>query len=89
MTVPAAGVLLTQFTVAIHNQVLMAVVPVRFSADPHRLREALAPPGQELDPQLDAFSQHGIPRNKIFSEKISTRVRSASRSRMRSAPREC
>ncbi|MFI5690005.1 recombinase family protein [Streptomyces sp. NPDC051636] len=31
--------------------------------------------GQELDSQLDALSKHGIPRYKIFSEKISTRVR--------------
>ncbi|MGY0070182.1 recombinase family protein [Streptomyces sp. QTS137] len=31
--------------------------------------------GQELDSQLDAPSKHGIPRDKIFSEKISTRVR--------------
>ncbi|MER5708459.1 hypothetical protein [Streptomyces sp. NPDC002122] len=29
--------------------------------------------GQELDSQLDALSKHGIPRDKIFSEKISTR----------------
>ncbi|MER5491244.1 recombinase family protein [Streptomyces sp. NPDC002490] len=31
--------------------------------------------GQELDSQLDALSKHGVPRDKIFSEKISTRVR--------------
>lgn len=31
--------------------------------------------GQELDSQLDALGKHGIPRDKIFSEKISTRVR--------------
>ncbi|MFE3390016.1 recombinase family protein [Streptomyces anulatus] len=31
--------------------------------------------GQELDSQLDALSKHGIPRDKIFREKISTRVR--------------
>ncbi|WP_241989876.1 MULTISPECIES: recombinase family protein [unclassified Streptomyces] len=31
--------------------------------------------GQELDSQLDALTGHGIPRDKIFSEKISTRVR--------------
>ncbi|MGW1192354.1 recombinase family protein [Streptomyces sp. NPDC002559] len=31
--------------------------------------------GQELDSQLDALSKHGIPRDKIFSEKISARVR--------------
>ncbi|MEV8529758.1 recombinase family protein [Streptomyces sp. NPDC052000] len=31
--------------------------------------------GQELDSQLDALAGHGIPRDKIFSEKISTRVR--------------
>ncbi|MEU9473734.1 recombinase family protein [Streptomyces avermitilis] len=31
--------------------------------------------GQELDSQLDALSKHGIPRDKIFSEKISTRIR--------------
>jgi hypothetical protein len=31
--------------------------------------------GQELDSQLDALSKHGISRDKIFSEKISTRVR--------------
>ncbi|MEU7088880.1 recombinase family protein [Streptomyces achromogenes] len=31
--------------------------------------------GQELDSQLDALSKHGIRRDKIFSEKISTRVR--------------
>jgi DNA invertase Pin-like site-specific DNA recombinase len=30
---------------------------------------------QELDSQLDALTAHGIPREKIFSEKISTRVR--------------
>ncbi|WP_406723317.1 recombinase family protein [Streptomyces althioticus] len=30
---------------------------------------------KELDSQLDALSKHGIPRDKIFSEKISTRVR--------------
>ncbi|WP_328392445.1 recombinase family protein [Streptomyces sp. NBC_00390] len=32
-------------------------------------------PGQELDSHLDALSKHGIPRDKIFSEKNSTRVR--------------
>ncbi|MFZ3496828.1 recombinase family protein [Streptomyces sp. 5.8] len=31
--------------------------------------------GQELDSQLDALAQHGIPREKVFSEKISTRIR--------------
>ncbi|MEU5539423.1 recombinase family protein [Streptomyces sp. NPDC020362] len=31
--------------------------------------------GQELDSQLDALSKHGIPRDKVFSEKNSTRVR--------------
>ncbi|SHH37800.1 recombinase family protein [Streptomyces sp. 3214.6] len=30
---------------------------------------------QELDSQFDALTAHGIPREKIFSEKISTRVR--------------
>jgi DNA invertase Pin-like site-specific DNA recombinase len=30
---------------------------------------------QELQSQLDALAAHGIPRDKIFSEKISTRVR--------------
>lgn len=30
--------------------------------------------GQELDSQLDALAGHGIPRDKIFAEKISTRV---------------
>ncbi|MFG2886438.1 recombinase family protein [Streptomyces sp. NPDC048297] len=30
---------------------------------------------QELDSQLDALGKHGIPRDKIFSEKISTRGR--------------
>ncbi|MEU9623658.1 recombinase family protein [Streptomyces sp. NPDC088251] len=30
---------------------------------------------QELDSQLDALAGHGIPRDKIFSEEISTRVR--------------
>ncbi|MEI5520459.1 recombinase family protein [Streptomyces brasiliscabiei] len=30
---------------------------------------------QELDSQLDALTTHGIPRDKVFSEKISTRVR--------------
>lgn len=30
---------------------------------------------QELQPQLDALATHGIPRDKVFSEKISTRVR--------------
>ncbi len=30
---------------------------------------------QELQSQLDALEAHGIPRDKIFSEKISTRVR--------------
>ncbi|MCP9213382.1 recombinase family protein [Streptomyces sp. NEAU-Y11] len=30
---------------------------------------------QELQSQLDALSAHGIPRDKIFSEKISSRVR--------------
>ncbi|MFJ7495798.1 recombinase family protein [Streptomyces sp. NPDC097727] len=30
---------------------------------------------QELDSQLDALTQHGIPRDKVFSEKISTRIR--------------
>ncbi|MFB7598838.1 recombinase family protein [Streptomyces sp. NPDC056160] len=30
---------------------------------------------QELDSQLDALTAHGIPRDKVFSEKISTRVR--------------
>lgn len=31
--------------------------------------------GQELAAQLDALTRHGVPREKIFSEKISTRVR--------------
>lgn len=31
--------------------------------------------GQELDSQLDALAKHGIPREKVFSEKISTRIR--------------
>ncbi|MFI7236672.1 recombinase family protein [Streptomyces cyaneofuscatus] len=31
--------------------------------------------GQELDSQLDAPTKHGIGREKIFSEKISTRIR--------------
>ena len=31
--------------------------------------------GQELQSQLDALAAHGIPREKIFSEKVSTRVR--------------
>ncbi|MGR3939509.1 zinc finger domain-containing protein [Streptomyces sp. BRA346] len=31
--------------------------------------------GQEFDSHPDALSKHGIPRDKIFSEKISTRVR--------------
>jgi hypothetical protein len=30
---------------------------------------------QELQSQLDALAAHGIPRNKIFAEKVSTRVR--------------
>ncbi|MET9674645.1 recombinase family protein [Streptomyces sp. NPDC006482] len=30
---------------------------------------------QELQSQLDALARHGIPRDKIFAEKISTRVR--------------
>jgi len=30
---------------------------------------------QELQPQLDALEAHGIPRDKIFSEKISTRLK--------------
>lgn len=30
---------------------------------------------QELQSQLDALAGHGIPRDKVFSEKISTRVR--------------
>lgn len=30
--------------------------------------------GQELDSRLNALSEHGVPRDKIFSEKISTRV---------------
>jgi hypothetical protein len=30
---------------------------------------------QELQSQLDALAAHSIPRNKIFSEKISTRIR--------------
>ncbi|WP_435054289.1 recombinase family protein [Nonomuraea angiospora] len=30
---------------------------------------------QELQPQLDAPTAHGIPREKIFAEKVSTRVR--------------
>ncbi|MFD5006248.1 recombinase family protein [Streptomyces mutabilis] len=34
-----------------------------------------SPLGQELDSQLDALAAHGIPRDRIFSEKISTRVR--------------
>ncbi|CAL9424686.1 hypothetical protein SUDANB146_04589 [Streptomyces sp. enrichment culture] len=34
-----------------------------------------SPLGQELDSRLDALSKHGIPRDRIFSEKISTRVR--------------
>ncbi|UGY90278.1 recombinase family protein [Streptomyces gobiensis] len=31
--------------------------------------------GQELNSQLDALTKHGIPRDKVFSKKISTRVR--------------
>lgn len=31
--------------------------------------------GQELDSQLNALTAHGVPRDKIFSEKVSTRVR--------------
>ncbi|MEU5066663.1 recombinase family protein [Streptomyces virginiae] len=31
--------------------------------------------GQELQSQLDALAGHGIPRDKIFHEKISTRIR--------------
>ncbi|MFI8265508.1 recombinase family protein [Streptomyces sp. NPDC085665] len=31
--------------------------------------------GQELDSQLDALAGHGIDRDRIFSEKISTRIR--------------
>jgi DNA invertase Pin-like site-specific DNA recombinase len=31
--------------------------------------------GQELDSRLDALAKHGIPKDKVFSEKISTRVR--------------
>ncbi|MDJ0464243.1 recombinase family protein [Streptomyces sp. H27-C3] len=30
---------------------------------------------QELQSQLDALAEHGIPRDKIFAEKISTRIR--------------
>ncbi|MFD3544286.1 recombinase family protein [Streptomyces sp. NPDC058655] len=41
--------------------------------------------GQELDSQLDALSKHGIPRDKISSEKISTRVRVRPRFEERSA----
>ncbi|MEU8893547.1 hypothetical protein [Streptomyces sp. NPDC048442] len=33
---------------------------------------------QELQSQLDALAGHGIPRDKIFSEKRSTRVRDLS-----------
>nr|WP_229888351.1 recombinase family protein [Streptomyces nitrosporeus] len=41
---------------------------------PHRLRPLLAPrPGTRLP--ADALAGHGIPRDKIFSGKISTRVR--------------
>ncbi|WP_234438643.1 hypothetical protein [Streptomyces sp. NRRL S-340] len=35
--------------------------------------------GQELVSHLDALSKHNIPRDKIFSEKISTRVPSSRR----------
>ncbi|GGP89156.1 hypothetical protein GCM10010278_79520 [Streptomyces melanogenes] len=46
---------------------------------PYRLRpmpDARCPTlGQELDSQLNALAKHGIPRDKIFSERISTRVR--------------
>ncbi|MER7952795.1 recombinase family protein [Streptomyces sp. NPDC096079] len=31
--------------------------------------------GQELGSQLDALAGHGIPRDKVFNEKISTRIR--------------
>ncbi|WP_326586701.1 recombinase family protein [Streptomyces sp. NBC_01294] len=31
--------------------------------------------GQELDSQLDALAKHGIDRDKVFSEKISTRIK--------------
>ncbi|MEV0416365.1 recombinase family protein [Streptomyces sp. NPDC050448] len=31
--------------------------------------------GQELDSQLDALAGHGIPRDKVFAEKIGTRIR--------------
>ncbi|MFE0062275.1 recombinase family protein [Streptomyces sp. NPDC059003] len=31
--------------------------------------------GQELDSQLDALAKHDIPRDKVFSEKISTRIK--------------
>ncbi|MFF1411208.1 hypothetical protein ACFVX6_15675 [Streptomyces sp. NPDC058289] len=39
---------------------------------------------QELPSQLDALAGHGIPRDKIFAEKISTRYGSARSSRQRS-----
>ena len=42
---------------------------------PYRLRPLRSTLGQELGSQLDALSKHGISRDKIFSEKISTRVR--------------
>ncbi|MDO0926613.1 recombinase family protein [Streptomyces sp. TG1A-8] len=31
--------------------------------------------GQELDSQLDALAKHGISRDRIFSEKVSTRIK--------------
>ncbi|MFC9239826.1 hypothetical protein ACFTZK_25750 [Streptomyces decoyicus] len=43
---------------------------------------------QELQSQLDALAGHGIPRDKIFAEKISTRVRVRRSLRPRSLPRE-
>ncbi|MFJ3722734.1 hypothetical protein ACIPYQ_09185 [Streptomyces sp. NPDC090045] len=39
------------------------------------VQEASVDLGQELDSQLDALGKHGLPRDKIFSEKVSTRVR--------------
>ncbi|GAA2440809.1 hypothetical protein GCM10010191_66060 [Actinomadura vinacea] len=41
---------------------------------PHRVRPLLLP-HQELQSQLHALAAHGIPRDKIFFEKISTRVK--------------
>jgi hypothetical protein len=55
--------------------VLLALAPDTQTADIRIGYARCSTLTQELQSQLDALTKHGIPRDKVFSEKISTRVR--------------